>query len=85
LDVLSVNTAFTYKAVLRAVAVTFLLAQTVVWACEIRAAGFKPWLRANITKSYIQYFSSLSRKDRIRLLGLWAFLFVGAMLILAVP
>jgi hypothetical protein len=62
---------FTSGTVFGAVAGGFLIAQTIVWAGEIRTVGFKQWVRAGVTKSYAQYFSLLSPRQRWRLVSLW--------------
>ena len=78
----AVDRIFTYRTLLHAIAISFVVAQVVVWAFEIRGAGFKQWLRASATKSYVQYFSLLSRTQRLHLLALWGLFFVVIMLAL---
>lgn len=75
---------FTYKTILWAAGVSFLVAQATMWAVEIRAAGFRQWWRDGATKSYVQYFLLLPRTRRLRLLTLWGLVFLLIMLMLVV-
>jgi hypothetical protein len=78
-----VSTVFTYKIMFRAVVGSFLLAQAVVWAGEIRAVGIKKWLKDGMGKPYAKYFSLLSRTQRLRLIALWALFFAVTVVLLA--
>ena len=79
---LQVSTVFTYKIMFRAVVASFLLAQAVIWAGEIRAVGIKEWLKDGMGKPYAKYFSLLSPTHRLRLIVLWALFFAVTILII---
>ena len=77
-----VSTVFTYKTIIRAVVGSFILAQAVIWAGEIRAIGIRKWLKDDMSKSYAKYFSLLSRTQRLRLIALWTLFLAVTILVI---
>ena len=62
----SMRNSITPSAVGQLIVFSFLIAQVIVWALEVRSAGFKPWLDASLRRSYVRYIGSFGRIEWIR-------------------
>jgi hypothetical protein len=73
---------FTVSLFAKIIVASWLLAQVTIWSFEIRQQGWRPWSRASIRHSYVQYLNSLTGKQWLRL-GAWFLVFFHVLLMIS--